>query len=285
MVLLGSVVVVAVLAVAVFGGSAKKVIDPVAQAATVSASAPGYQLHMSMDIAGSGTSTPITATGDGSFDLRDHAGSLSLAIKLGNDPQVIQTLGSSTLKIREIIHGTTVYVKIPAAAAKVLPTSGKQWISIDLSKLTGIPGLSSLESNPAASNPADMLQYLRAASNSIVAVGQQQVDGFQTTHYRADLSLDRAVNSVPSADRAVAQQAIAKIEQLTQIHHIPVDVWVDAHHLVRRFEMNFNASRSGGPTVDEHIAIDVTHYGPQPLPALPPASEVADLNSLLSSLG
>jgi hypothetical protein len=283
--LVGSAVVVAVIAVAIFDGSAKTVIDPVAQAATVSSSAAGYQLHMSMQISSGAASAPITATGAGTFDLRDHTGSITMALNLGNDPQITQTLGSSTLKMQEIVNGTTIYIKLPAAVASVLPTSGKQWIAIDLSKLAGIPGLSSLTSNPASSNPADMLEYLRAASNSIAAVGHEEVDGFETTHYRAELSLDRAMNDVPAADRAAAQQALSKIEQLTQVHEIPVDVWIDADHLVRRFEMNFGASPAGAPTVNERMTIDISHYGPEPRPALPPAGDVASLNGLIGSGG
>jgi hypothetical protein len=284
-------VLVAVLAGAVaaaigfvaFGGSASTVIDPDAQAAKRSSSVAGYRMRLSMQLVPSTGSAPTTMTGAGSFDVRDHAGSISMAMNLGNDPQVIQALGSNTLRMQEIVDGTTVYVKLPAAAAGALPTSGKPWIALDLSKVTGIPGLSSLAGNPGSSDPSEMLQWLRGVSDSILAEGQQQVDGVQTTHYRAQLSLDRSANAVPAAERAAVQQAMSKLEQLTQVHEIPVDVWVDAHHLVRRFEMNFTASLPGGSTVSEVVTIDITHYGPERRPAVPPASEVTDLSSLLSS--
>jgi hypothetical protein len=277
--------VVAAIAFAAFGGSANKVIDPVAQAATRSSSTAGYRMHLSMQIVPSTGSAPTTMTGQGSFDVRDHAGSISMAMNLGNDPQVIQALGSNTLRMQEIVNGTTVYVKLPAAAEGTLPTSGKPWIAVDLSKVTGIPGLSSLASNPGSSDPSEMLQWLRGVSESIVAEGHQPLDGVQTTHYRASLSLDRTANAVPAAERAAVQQAMSKLEELTQIHEIPVDVWIDAHHLVRRFEMNFTPSLAGGSTASEVMTIDITHYGPEPRPAVPPASEVTDLSSLLGSGG
>jgi hypothetical protein len=277
--------VVAAIAFAAFGGPANKVLDPVAQAATRSSSTAGYRMHLSMQIVSSTGSAATTMTGEGSFDVRDHAGSISMAMNLGNDPQLIQALGSNTLRMQEIVNGTTVYVKLPAAAAGALPTSGKPWIAVDLSKVTGIPGLSSLASNPGSSDPSEMLQWLRGVSDSILAEGRQQVDGVPTTHYRAQLSLDRTASAVPAAEQVAVQEALSKLEQLTQIHEVPVDVWIDAHHLVRRLEMNLTLSLRGGSTASEVMAIDITHYGPQPRPAVPSASEVTDLSSLLSSGG
>lgn len=285
---LASVALAAVLAgvaFAVFGGATSGVVDPVADAATVSSNAPGYRMHFSMQIASSASATPITGTGEGTFDVRDHTGSLSLAMNLGSDPQVIQALGSNTLDLREIVNGATVYLKLPAVAANALPISGKQWVAVDLAKLAGIPGLSSLDSNPLSSDPSQMLQFLRAVSDSVVAEGHQQVDGLETTHYRADLDLDRVAASLPSAAQGAAEQALSTLEKATQLHTIPVDVWVDAQHLVRRVEMTMAAGLPSGQTLDETMTIDVSDYGPQPRPALPPADEVANLSGLIGSGG
>jgi hypothetical protein len=90
---------------------------------------------------------------------------------------------------------------------------------------------------------------------------------------------------VPQPERAAAQQVLSKLEQLTQIHDVPVDVWVDTHHLVRRMEMTIAPNIPGGPTLNEDITIDITHYGPEPRPALPPANEVANLGGLIGAGG
>jgi hypothetical protein len=268
-------VALAGIAFAVFGGSGSTGIDPVAQAATVSARAPGYQMHMSMQI--TGLQTALTATGDGTFDLRDHSGSMSMSMNFGDDPRIIQTLGSNTLKMQEIIDGATVYIKLPAAVTSGMQLLGKQWIAVNLAKATGVPGLSSLDSNPVSSDPSQMLQYLKAESDSIVNEGQAVVDGLATTHYHADINLDRVASSLPAADQAAAQQALAKLAQLTQIHQLPVDVWVDARRLVRRMEMTLSTSLPGGQALNESFTLDITHYGPEPQPQLPPAGEVANL--------
>jgi len=285
--LVGSVAMVAVLAVlafTLFGGGAGTVGDPVAEAATVSSNAPGYRMSFSMQILSS-AATPITGVGNGAFDARDHTGSMSLTMNLGNDPQVIQALGSDTVTLQEIMSGTTVYEKLPAAISNELPTSGKQWVAIDLAKFAGFPGLSSLESNPVSSDPSEMLQYLRATSDSIVIEGHQLLDGLATTHYHAELSLGRVAAALPSAEQAVAQHVLSTLQQVLKVHEIPVDVWIDAHHLVRKIQMTVDAGLPGGQSFEEEMTIDISHYGPQPEPALPPADQVANLTSMIGSIG
>jgi hypothetical protein len=210
---------------------------------------------------------------------------MSLTMNLGSDPQVTQALGSSTLRIDEILNGTKVYVKLPEGVAGALRMLGKQWIEVDLAKIAGVPGLSSLSSSPVSSDPSQMLQYLQAVSDSIVAEGRARVGGFETTHYRAQLSLDRVPDALPSVDRAAAQQTLSAVERLMQVHEIPVDVWVDAHHLVRRIQMAIDANVPSGQTMQESIAIDISHYGPQPRPTPPPADEVQDVSGLTGAGG
>lgn len=275
---MGLAVALGAVAFAVFGGTSSHVVDPVAQAATVSSGASGYRMRFSMEISSSAMATPMTATGGGTFEPRDHTGSLSLAMNFGNDPGVIQTLGSDVLTLHEVLKGTTIYAELPAALASAMQISGKRWVAVNLAKLAGLPGLSVLGSNPVSSDPGQMLQYLRAVSDSVVAEGHQVVDGVQTTHYRADLSLDRVAAALPSSDQAVAQQALSALEQDVQTDELPVDVWVDAHHLVRRIEMSIAPTLGGGETLDEVMTMDISDYGPQSPPSAPPADEVASFN-------
>jgi hypothetical protein len=268
-------VVLAGVAFAALGGTSNRVVDPVAEAATVSSTAPGYQMRFSLELSASGTSAPLTATGQGTFDLLDHSGSLSMTM---------QSLGSDTFSMQEIVNGSTIYMKLPAGAASGLPISGKQWISVNLAKLAGIPGLSSLAGNPVSSDPSQMLQYLRAVSDSVLAEGHQRVDGVETTLYRADLDLSRVAGALPSADQAAAQQALSVLEHDVQVQVLPVDVWVDAQHLVRRVEMTIALGPSSDQA-DEQLTLDVVHYGPEPPPVLPPSDEVASLSGLLGAGG
>ena len=197
-----------------------------------------------MQMTSSALGTPITGDGSGTVDLRDHTSSMSLVMNLGNDPQVIQALGSSTMRIEMIKDGAVVYVKLPSALTAQLPMFGKQWIKIDLGKLAGLPGLSSLGSNATASDPSQILQWLKPVSDSVLTEGQERVGGVQTTHYQAQLSLDRLADGLPAADRGAVQKALSVYEQAAQTHTFPVDVWVDAHQLVRRVSVTIDLGYS-----------------------------------------
>lgn len=277
---LGVLVVVALVA---FGSSSSPLTDPIARAAVLSSSTPGYQMRMAVQVSSPSLSAPITASGSGTVDLRDHATSMSLVIDL-NEPQVAQLLGSSTLQMDLITEGTTVYMRLPAALSAQLSAGGKPWLKLDVSKLSGVSGLSSLGSDPVTSDPSHILDYLRGISSAVAAEGRQVVDGVPTSHYRAAVSLDRIVNALPSADGAAMQQALSKLEQLVP-GDIPLDVWIDAHHLVRRMAMAISISLPTGQSMDEAVTVDLSHYGPQTRPAAPPSGQVEDFSGLLSGSG
>jgi hypothetical protein len=129
-----------------------------------------------------------------------------------------------------------------------------------------------------------MLQFLRGASGGLTDVGSERVDGFQTTHYRAQIDLNRVPNVVPAAQRAAARQTITALENVTHLRELPVNVWIDGQHLVRRMRMSFSYQVQG-QALKMAMTIDIPTYGPQPAPVFPPADQVTDLNALLVSAG
>ena len=272
-------------AFALFGSSATKVSDPVAEAATLSSSAAGYRVHMVINVPSPSSVTPITGVGDGTVDARDHAATITLGMNLGSGGELAQALGGSTLRITELVDGTAIYMKLPAIVTSTLGGAGKQWLKLDLTRTLHFPGLAAMEGNPATSNPSQLLQYLRAVSGGVVAEGLERVDGFETTHYHADLSLDSVVSALPASDQAAAQQTISALEQTTHMSTIPVDVWVDSEHLVRRMAMTISATLQGGQPMGVGVTMDFSDYGPQPPPTLPPAGDVQDLSSLAAAAG
>lgn len=275
-----AVAVVAGLAFLLFGSGGNPVSSPIAQAATLSSSSPGYRMHMTVQVTSSALSSPITATGGGVVDLRDQASSMSLTMNLGNDPRVVQALGGSNLHMDMITDGSAIYVKLPTALTASLPTSGKQWIEVDLAKLSSVPGLSSLAGNPTASDPRQILQSLRSVSDSVVDEGPQRIGRVATTHYHAQLSLSHLADALPAGERGGATKALSALQQALPTGGLPIDVWVDAHHLVRRVVMALDVNAPSGPSLDETVTVDLDHYGPQHRPAPPASGDVLQLNSL-----
>jgi hypothetical protein len=282
---LGVAGVVAALLVSGCGSSSVTgIIDPVAKAATASTAAPGYRMTMTMQMTSPALPAPLTASGSGSFDVRDRAGAFTMSMRFPNLPQLKQVLGSDSMQIKEVLKGLTVYLHMPAVLASRLP-GAKPWIKVDLAKQAAAMGMSGLSSfgSPMSSDPSQFLQYLRAVSGRVTKVGIATVAGYKTTQYRATIDLSKVANRVPAANRAAVARSIASLESMTHLKQLPVNVWIDGNHLVRRLVLNMNMTVTQGQSMAMAMQMTIPHYGPEPAPSAPPASQVSDISALQSA--
>jgi hypothetical protein len=245
------------------------------RAAYVSSSGAGYQ--MAMKVTGTAAGHTINVTGTGAFDQAAHAGRLTMNLRL-------PALGGENLRIDTVILGTDVYLKLPASLAGKVP-GGKPWLELNLSEVSksvGIRGLSSLSDNPGES-PAHLVALLRSASTGNVQnLGRQTIDGRSTTGSRATVDLSKVVDTLPASARPSASSAIASLEKLTGLRYLPITAWVDSSGHVRRIVL-YETGRVDGRPFSENVQLDFVKYGPEPLPAVPPAGEVTSIMSLLGA--
>ncbi|MGZ4260563.1 MAG: hypothetical protein ACXVEW_00565 [Solirubrobacteraceae bacterium] len=274
-----AVVAAASVAVTASGCGAANTLDPVAKAASVSTTTPGFQMRFQLQFGSPQLPTALTATGVGSINARARTGSVVFVMNAGNDAQLKKAFGGSTLRFQELVNGTTVYVKLPPAIASKLP-GGRPWMKVDLAKASGIPGFSSLANNPVSSDPSQFLSYLRATSGNVSKQGTQVVNGIQTTHYHAKISLDKVPDALPAASRKGAKQAVSSIEQLTGLKQLPVDAWIDSSNLIRRMRLAFAESLAPSVKLNIAMTMDFLKYGPQSSPNFPSADQVTDASSL-----
>jgi hypothetical protein len=111
-------------------------------------------------------------------------------------------------------------------------------------------------------------------------VGTEQVGGLDTTHYTATVDLNKVPNTLPESSRAAAQQSIPALVKMLGKSTLPVEVWIDNQHLVRRMKMSFD-SNSNGQSATIGMTMNIPEYGPQPAPTLPSADQTTDASSLL----
>lgn len=245
------------------------------RAAYVSSGVAGYQI--AMKVTGNAAGHAINVTGTGAFDRAPHAGRLTMNVNL-------PTLGGENLQIDAVILGEDLYLKLPASLAGKIP-GGKPWLELNLSqfsKSVGIQGLSSLADNPGE-NPAQLLQVLRGASTGTVQnLGEQTIDRVSTTGLRATVDLSKVVNTLPDSERRSASSAIASIEKLTGLHYLPIEAWVDSSDHVRRMVVS-ETGHVGGQPFSENVQLDFVKYGPEPVPAAPPADEATNIMSLFGT--
>jgi hypothetical protein len=218
-----------------------------------------------------------TITANGSVDFTGQAADLTMQIE------------GQSLEIREI--GSTMYLHLAGSLARGLP-AGKSWISVDLNAVSQAKlgaSLSSLTQTSQA-NPAQMLSYLQAASQSGVhKAGTATLRGVPTTEYDATVDLTKlaAMQKTPAA-----QQAISKLAAQVGTGGYPMKVWVGQDGLVYQMQFSIDedpaaaASAAGAsPAAGAPTAIAVTatiqlyDYGTPVTVTAPPAQQTADLTN------
>ena len=253
------------------GGSAPATLDPVAQAAGVTSHLGGAHLSISGQIGGAGLASPVTLDGAGFFNYKTQEGSLTLDVN-GLPAGATESLGSGSLRVEELFKSTTIYVGSPLFANK-LP-GGARWMKLDLGRFAQAVGLNLQQLVGGQSNPAQVLEFLRATS-AVSRVGVETVRGVPTTRYRAKIDLAKAADVLPGANRDQVRSALKKLSAQTGLSDIPVEVWIDGHKTVRRLALEL-AAPAGADKVTVHLQIELFDFGPTPRVTAPSQSEVFD---------
>jgi hypothetical protein len=256
------------------------------RAADVSAGAHGYKSVMSMreNVPSLGQ---LTITGNGSFSSSTHAGSMTMQMSI--PAAAAQQAGLGDARFQVVLVPGTLYMKLPPQLAEKVP-GAKPWWQINLSqagKLAGVPGLSSLVNGTSSeSDPGQYLYFLRAtAKGSVTNLGQETINGVSTTHYRADVDLQKLPDAVPARDRAGVEQLTAALQKRGALPSgMPFNVWIDSHQLIRQIETNFTETLNG-QSVTVALKENFVDYGPQPAPQIPPPDQTVNLIELLQQHG
>jgi hypothetical protein len=263
---------------AVSGCGASATLDPVARAAEVTSQQTGAQISLTMQFSAPQLPSGFAITADGYVDERDRSGELTMNLS--------QLPGGSTLlggqgTLQLIFQDPVIYMDMSSLAGR-LP-EGKTWMELDVGKLAQAAGIEVPQlSSITQADPSQFLDYLRASSGDVVALGSESVDGVSTTHYRATIQLSRILERLPSDQQAAARAAL---EKLGDSGSIPVDVWVDAQGRVRREQLAISSSGgiAGAEVVSGTVTIDYQSYGAIPPIVPPPASQVFDASAMIAA--
>ncbi len=110
--------------------------------------------------------------------------------------------------------------------ANALP-AGKEWVKVDVDKAGKNLGFNFKAL--MGQTPADVLKQLERTGKPVTTVGTEEIDGVETTHYRAPIDPAKT-------------PAVDNLEKLTMAVYKPVDVWVDADGLVRQVRFDYMAT-------------------------------------------
>jgi hypothetical protein len=244
------------------GGGGALSLDPVASAATKTEKSGGEHMTFRVRVRLPGNGGSFVVSGSGDFDSTKNRGRASL--QFAGLPQLPG-------KGEEIVDGTVVYFRFPALENK-LP-GGKRWLKIDLEKQGRAMGvdLNSLMQN-STGDPTQMLHYLESASTGVQKIGTETVAGAATTHYSSVVDLDKLAQARPRE-----KTSIRHLEQLTGVHDIPVDVWIDGDGYVRKLKESI---ATAPPEMKMVMSFQLSSFGKQVTVTPPPADQVLDVSSV-----
>ncbi|TDE22743.1 LppX_LprAFG lipoprotein [Nonomuraea mesophila] len=164
---------------------------------------------------------------------------------------------------RAVLQGDTVYIKVEALNKMVGAT--KPWIKVPLGEMGDSNQVNQVLTQIQQFDLGNMTKLV-TASQDVQSVGNESVNGEDTTHYSGTFPVDAAVQQLPADKQEQAKEGLAELKD------VKFDIWVAADGLPRKLALN--GSKEGG-------ALDATLFfkgfnEPVAIEA-PPADQVGEL--------
>jgi hypothetical protein len=216
----------------------------------------------------------VSAHADGVVGFRTRAADIAMRMTAPS---------GDAIRMREIVRWPVVYMRSPALAR--LTRSGRPWVKLDLAGFGRSQGLSlDALAGSGSDDPAQMLTTLQGESDSVEKVGPGSVRGVPATRYHALIDLAKVARTAPAKVRAAVRQAERRLMGITGVRQFPMDVWIDAHGLVRRVAYHVSLNIPGsGQMMTISVRMDMYDFGTPVHVQAPPKSQTADLNAILAA--
>jgi hypothetical protein len=222
-----------------------------------------------------GRALPIS--GEGIFDHADPQGRFTYDLSEAAEEA---GLGPGEAWQADVIFtGDRFFLRLPALTEGL--EGAKPWIEIDTATESGMtPG--ELMQLGGASDPAQLLQFMRGTSGNVERVGTESVRGVETTRYRARVELSRVIERVPDDDvREVLRRQLERLERQGRATAWHMEVSLDEDGVARRIRMNDPTEARERMT----LTMDLYDFGVEVDAEPPPENEVmteAELERMLA---
>jgi hypothetical protein len=131
------------------------------------------------------------------------------------------------------------------------------------------------------SDPTQSLQMLRAAGGEVEELGEADVRGVATTHYRGEVDYEQYADVLEQEGKAAAARSIREVAKLTGQKTVPMEIWVDEDSLVRRMEWEqAMPTESGGKPTTAKATMELFDFGVDVQVTRPPADQTMTFEEL-----
>ncbi|HET9500574.1 MAG TPA: LppX_LprAFG lipoprotein [Marmoricola sp.] len=170
----------------------------------------------------------------------------------GDAPEMKMTMDMGAQRASMILVDGAFYLQLPG-----LTPEGK-WAQIDKSNPQMAPLLEQMDSF----GPQSTVEVMKKGVRDLRLVGQEQVDGVQTDHYKVTVDTKAAVGAMGSLGEQAKQADLPP--------EITYDLYLDADNLMRRVTMDL---------MGQQLVINMTDWGKKVDVAAPPAAQVVQLGA------
>lgn len=218
----------------------------------------------------------MRSTGQGVFDIEARLGEMTMEVAGPGMP------GGMTMD--GVFDGMVIYMRYPPEIADQMP-GGKPWIRMDLQAAGAEAGLDfNAMMQGASSDPTQSLHYLRGASGEVETVGEEDVRGTPTTHYKAVIDFDKVAAQSPPDARDAMEKNIEVIKEWLGTDTAPFETWIDEEGYMRRMKMAFSYESGPAAGTDMSMTMDMYDFGVEADIQVPPPSQVTDLAELMEKM-
>jgi hypothetical protein len=242
------------------------------------------KLKMIMEMTVLGETVELVATGAYDTDAQQMSMSMDMGamfeqLAASTGEEIPVELGDGAMEM--VADGDTIYIR---SSLFEMFAGTTDWLSMSAEDLGA--DAETLGLGATTSDPTKILESLRGVTGEPEVVGQEDVHGVATTHYRATMSLADAVAQVPQARRAEVEAALEQLGEVGDAE-MPVDVWIDGDDLPRRMTLDMGAAFGAiaGEDAGATMTIELFDYG-QPVDIeIPSPDEVTPFREVMDGLG
>jgi hypothetical protein len=239
-------------------------VEEIARAADLSERTSGVKVAVEATIHGPQGEVPMT--GSGVMDMRGQ--------------QVAFNYEFQDQRMEQVADGLTMYFKGGPFTADL--EDGKEWAKLDLARANRELGIDlGAVQQPGGGDPRQMFSQLKGVSGEVEKVGEEEVRGVETTHYRGEVDLLRIAESVPRRRREAARTSMERAVEQFGLENYPVDVWIGEDDLVQRIRME-PSMEILGQAISFEMTMEFYDYGTPVSIDPPPADRVQDVTERAS---
>ena len=259
-----------------------------AEAAASTRDAETARMTMSMKMSGLGLPIPMSFKGNGVTSL---SGTPRMDFT-ADFSSVLAMLGAGgDGKTRFVLDGKRILVDPPAIPGVQLP-GGAQWVTADLAKALKAMGVDASGFGELMRlSPAQQLAAVQAAG-SVKKVGEEEIDGVRTTHYKGSVRLSDYVKALPADRRARVQKAIRELDKLgggssadSLNKPTPTEMWIDEEKRLRRMRSSSTIPAQKGVAAGRvEMTMDLSDFGTKLELPNPTGTQVWDATDALTKV-